>query len=57
MRVREYSFEFNFLARYAPDIIRAMSARVHRYMEGLWDPLIKDRGTISLHDNIDISHI
>ncbi|XP_049399822.1 uncharacterized protein LOC125863894 [Solanum stenotomum] len=57
MSVRDYSHRFNSLARYAPDIVRTMRARVHRYVNGLADHLIRDCRVTSLSDDVDISHI
>ena len=39
--VREYSLEFDSLARYAPAIVAEMADRVHRYVMGL-DPYLID---------------
>ncbi|XP_049414749.1 uncharacterized protein LOC125877522 [Solanum stenotomum] len=57
MSVRDYSHKFNSLARYAPDIVHTMSARVHRYVDGLGDHLIRDCRVASLSDDVDISRI
>ncbi|XP_070006810.1 uncharacterized protein [Nicotiana sylvestris] len=57
MSVRDYSHKFNSLARYAPDIVRTMRARVHHYVDGLGDHLIRDCRVAYLSDDIDISHI
>ncbi|XP_070049548.1 uncharacterized protein [Nicotiana tomentosiformis] len=57
MSVRDYSHKFNSLARYAPDIVRTMRARVHHYVDGLGDHLIRDYRVASLSDDVDISHI
>ncbi|XP_015160207.1 uncharacterized protein [Solanum tuberosum] len=57
MSVRDYNHMFNFLARYAPDIVRTMRARVHHYVDGLGDHLIKDCRVASLSDDVDISRI
>ncbi|XP_070039753.1 uncharacterized protein [Nicotiana tomentosiformis] len=57
MSVRDYSHKFNSLAMYAPDIVRTMRARVHHYMDGLGDHLIRDCRVASLSDDVDISHI
>ncbi|XP_070002973.1 uncharacterized protein [Nicotiana sylvestris] len=57
MSVRDYSHKFNSLARYAPDIVRTMRARVHHYVDGLGDHLIRDCRVASLSDDVDISHI
>jgi len=57
MSVRDYSHRFNSLARYAPDIVRTMRARVHRYVDGLADHLIRDCRVASLSDDVDISRI
>ncbi|XP_075112000.1 uncharacterized protein LOC107766740 [Nicotiana tabacum] len=57
MSVRVYSHKFNSLARYAPDIVRTMRARVHHYVDGLGDHLIRDCRVASLSDDVDISRI
>ncbi|XP_070015007.1 uncharacterized protein [Nicotiana sylvestris] len=57
MSVRDYSHKFNSFGRYAPDIILTMRARVHHYMDGLGDYLIRDHRVASLSDDVDISHI
>ncbi|XP_070054013.1 uncharacterized protein [Nicotiana tomentosiformis] len=57
MSVRDYSHKFNSLARYAPDIVCTMRARVHHYMDGLGDHLIRDCRVASLSDDVDISRI
>ncbi|KAH0720353.1 hypothetical protein KY284_005383 [Solanum tuberosum] len=56
MSVRDYSHKFNSLARYAPYIVRTMRARVHRYVDGLADYLIRDC-RVPLSDDVDISRI
>nr|XP_009801148.1 PREDICTED: uncharacterized protein LOC104246933 [Nicotiana sylvestris] len=57
MSVRDYSHKFNSLARYAPDILRTMRARVHHYVDGLGDHLIRDYRVASLSNDVDISRI
>ncbi|WMV55059.1 hypothetical protein MTR67_048444, partial [Solanum verrucosum] len=57
MSVRDYSHRFNSLARYTPDIVHTMRARVHRYVDGLADYLIRDCRVASLSDDVDISRI
>uniref|UniRef100_A0A1S4BU23 Retrotransposon gag domain-containing protein n=1 Tax=Nicotiana tabacum TaxID=4097 RepID=A0A1S4BU23_TOBAC len=57
MSVRDYSHKFNSLARYAPDIVRTMRARVHHYVDGLRDHLIRDCRVASLSNDVDISRI
>ena len=57
MSVRDYSHRFNSLARYAPDIVRTMRARDHRYVDGLADHLIRDCKVVSISDDVDISCI
>ena len=54
MSVRDYSHRFNSLARYAPDIVRTMKARVHRYVDGMAHHLIRDCRVASLSDDVDI---
>ncbi|XP_070017604.1 uncharacterized protein [Nicotiana sylvestris] len=57
MSVRDYSHNVNSLARYTPDIVRTMRARVHHYVYGLGDHLIRDCRVASLSDDVDISRI
>ncbi|XP_070042900.1 uncharacterized protein [Nicotiana tomentosiformis] len=57
MSVRDYSHKFNSLARYAPDIVCTMRARVHHYVDGLGDHLIRDCRFASLSDDVVISYI
>ncbi|XP_070049519.1 uncharacterized protein [Nicotiana tomentosiformis] len=57
MSVRDYSHKFNSLERYALDIVRTMRARVHHYVDGLGDHLIRDCRVASLSDDVDISRI
>ncbi|XP_049399854.1 uncharacterized protein LOC125863927 [Solanum stenotomum] len=57
MTVRDYSHKFNSLARYALDIAHTMRARVHRYVDGLADYLIRDCRVASLSDDVDIFRI
>ncbi|XP_070036414.1 uncharacterized protein [Nicotiana tomentosiformis] len=57
MSVRDYSHKFNSLARYAPDIVRTMRTRVHHYVDGFGDHLIRDCRVASLSDDVDISRI
>ncbi|WMV46435.1 hypothetical protein MTR67_039820 [Solanum verrucosum] len=57
MSVRDYSHKFNSLARYAPNIVRTMRAKIHHYVDGLADHLIRDCRVPSLSDDVDISHI
>ncbi|XP_015168940.1 uncharacterized protein [Solanum tuberosum] len=57
MSVKDYSHRFNSLARYAPDIVHTIRARVHRYVDGLADHLIRDCRVASLSDDVDISRI
>lgn len=57
MSVRDYSHKFHSLARYAPDIVRTMRARVHHYVDGLEDHLIRDYRVASLSDDVDISRM
>nr|XP_009765237.1 PREDICTED: uncharacterized protein LOC104216799 [Nicotiana sylvestris] len=57
MSVRDYSHKFNSLARYAPDIVRTMRAKVHHYVDGLGDHLIRDCRVASLSDDVNISRI
>ncbi|XP_070054171.1 uncharacterized protein [Nicotiana tomentosiformis] len=57
MSVRDYSHKFISLARYAPDIVRTMRARVHHYVDGLGNHLIRDCRVASLSNDVDISRI
>ncbi|XP_070029054.1 uncharacterized protein [Nicotiana sylvestris] len=57
MSVRDYSHKFNSLARYEPNIVRTMRARVYHYVDGLGDHLIRDCRVASLSDDVDISRI
>nr|XP_009778615.1 PREDICTED: uncharacterized protein LOC104227933 [Nicotiana sylvestris] len=57
MSVRDYIHKFNSLARYAPDIVRTVRARVHHYVDGLGDHMIRDCRVASLSDDVDISRI
>nr|XP_009798990.1 PREDICTED: uncharacterized protein LOC104245120 [Nicotiana sylvestris] len=57
MSVRDYIHKFNSLARSAPDIVRTMRARVHHYVDGLGDHLIRDCRVASLSDDVDNSCI
>ncbi|XP_070041616.1 uncharacterized protein [Nicotiana tomentosiformis] len=57
MSVREYSLQFDSLARYDPTIIAKMEDRVHRFVMGLEPHLLNDCMSVSLHPGIDISHI
>ncbi|XP_070036859.1 uncharacterized protein [Nicotiana tomentosiformis] len=57
MSVREYSLQFDSLARYAPTIVSKMEDRVHRFMIGLEPHLLNDCTSVSLQPDMDISHI
>ncbi|XP_033513864.1 uncharacterized protein [Nicotiana tomentosiformis] len=57
MSVREYSLQFDSLARYAPSIVAEMSDRVHRFVVGLGPHLINECFTAALLDGMDISRI
>ncbi|XP_075092443.1 uncharacterized protein LOC142172675 [Nicotiana tabacum] len=57
MSVREYSMQFNSLARYAPTIVADMSDRVHQFVSGLGAHLINECTTASLNQGMDISRI
>ena len=57
MSAREYSMQFNSLARYASAIVADMGDRVHRFVSGLGPYLFKDCLTASLQDGMDISRI
>ncbi|XP_070045398.1 uncharacterized protein [Nicotiana tomentosiformis] len=55
--VREYSMQFDSLARYAPHMVAAMSDRVHLFMNGLEPHLINECTTASLVKGMHISRI
>ncbi|XP_033509276.2 uncharacterized protein [Nicotiana tomentosiformis] len=55
--VRQYSLQFDSLARYAPSIVAEMSDRVHRFVVGLGPHLINECFTAALLDSMDISRI
>lgn len=57
MSVREYSMQFNFLARYAPIVVVEMSDRVYRFASCLGPHLVNECNTTSLNPNKDIAHI
>uniref|UniRef100_A0A1S3ZKP0 RNA-directed DNA polymerase homolog n=2 Tax=Nicotiana TaxID=4085 RepID=A0A1S3ZKP0_TOBAC len=57
MSVREYSMQFNSLARYAPTIVADMSDLVHQFVSGLRVHLINACITASLNQGMDISRI
>ncbi|XP_075088093.1 uncharacterized protein LOC142170161 [Nicotiana tabacum] len=57
MSVREYSMQFNSLARYAPTIVADMSDRVHQFVSGLGAHLINECTTASLNQGMDIACI
>ncbi|XP_075096639.1 uncharacterized protein LOC107794937 isoform X2 [Nicotiana tabacum] len=57
MSVREYSMQFNSLARYAPKIVADMSDRVHQFVSGLGAHLINECTTASLNQGMDIARI
>lgn len=57
MSVREYSMQFDFLARYAPHMVAEMSDRVHMFVNGLGPHLINECTTTSLVYGMDISRI
>ncbi|XP_070010537.1 uncharacterized protein [Nicotiana sylvestris] len=55
--VREYSLQFDSLARYAPSIVVEMSDQVHRFVVGLGPHLINECFTVALLNSMDISRI
>ncbi|XP_070039490.1 uncharacterized protein [Nicotiana tomentosiformis] len=55
MSVREYTMQFNSLARYAPSVLAKMSDRVHQFMGGLGPDLINECTIASLNSNMDIA--
>ncbi|KAK6789524.1 hypothetical protein RDI58_013324 [Solanum bulbocastanum] len=47
MNVMDYNHKFNSLARYAPDIVLTVRAKVHCYVDCLVDHLIRElKGSI-----------
>ena len=55
--VREYTLEFDSLARYAPTIVASMSDRIHRYIVGL-DPWYVDSCLVlAAQPGMDIARI
>ncbi|XP_070007629.1 uncharacterized protein [Nicotiana sylvestris] len=57
MSVREYSLQFDLLARYAPTIVSKMEDRVHQFMMGLEPHLLNDCMSVSLQLDMDISRM
>lgn len=57
MSVREYSTQFDSLARYAPHMVAEMSDRVHMFVNELGPHLINECTTASLVEGMDISRI
>ncbi|XP_070041063.1 uncharacterized protein [Nicotiana tomentosiformis] len=55
--VREYSLQFDSLARYTPSIVAEMSDRVHQFVVGLRPHLINECFMVALLDSMDISRI
>ncbi|XP_019248522.1 PREDICTED: uncharacterized protein LOC109227779 [Nicotiana attenuata] len=55
MIVREYSLQFDSLARYSPTIVSKMEDWVHRFVMGLEPHLLKDCMLVSLQPDMDIS--
>nr|XP_009762399.1 PREDICTED: uncharacterized protein LOC104214440 [Nicotiana sylvestris] len=57
MSVREYSLQFDSLARYAPSIVAEISDRVHQFVVGLGPYIINECSMATLLDGMDISRI
>ena len=57
MSAREYSMQFNSLARYAPAMVADMGDRIYKFVSGLGPHLFRDCSTASLQDGMDISRI
>ncbi|XP_070057121.1 uncharacterized protein [Nicotiana tomentosiformis] len=57
MSVRDYSLQFDCLARYAPTIVAKMEDQVHRFVMGLEPHLLNDYMSVLLQPCMDISHI
>ena len=57
MSVREYSLQFNSLARYAPNVVATMKDRVHRYVDRLDPYLVRDCTNAALNKDMDIARI
>ena len=57
MSFREYSLQFNSLARYAPNVVATMADRVHRYVSRLEPYLVRDCTIAALNRDIDIARI
>ncbi|XP_070009766.1 uncharacterized protein [Nicotiana sylvestris] len=55
--VREYSLQFDSLARYAPTIVSKMEDRVHLFVIGLEPHFLNDCMSVSLQPDMDISRI
>ena len=55
--VREYSLEFDSLARHAPTIVADMADRVHRYVMGLDRYLIDGCMAVTLQPGMDIARV
>ena len=57
MSVREYSLQFNSLARYASNVVAAMADRVHRYVDRLDTYLVRDFTIASLNKDMDVARM
>ena len=55
--IREYSLEFDSLARHAPTIVADMEDRVHRYVMGLDRYLIDGCMAVTLQPGMDIARV
>ena len=57
MSVREYSLQFNSLARYAPNVVATMTDRFHRYVDRLEPYLVRYCTIAALNKDMDIAII
>ncbi|XP_060195049.1 uncharacterized protein LOC132624262 [Lycium barbarum] len=57
MSIREYSVEFDSLARYAPAIVQNMEDRIHRYVMGLEPEWQEACMAVEMHPGMDIARV
>ena len=57
MSVREYSVEFDSLARYAPAIVQNMEDRIHRYVMGLEPEWQEACMAVAMQPGMDIARV
>lgn len=55
--MREYSLQFNSLARYASNVVTTMVDRVHRYVDRLDTYLVRYCTIASLNKDMDIARM